>query len=403
MKFDDVKIIHVEPSGLCQAYCTRCARTTNHNSRIRNFHPYIKKEEYFKHILPFLNNTHTVVFCGNYGDSMTNPDICDIAIATAKTVKFASIHTNGGVGSANDYYEMAKSGIHIVFAVEGSSQTINEKYRRGVNFEKLIDNIEAASAGSRGLNNPNAVSFQVLAWAHSIDDIDNIIALAKKYNASLRLAEPTGITSNNTLPTYNKSGEFQEIISVYDGYRSYPSRTFFSDSSLVLSNDYIDKLLPELKAVVNWNSAVIANSSRHETLGEITAFKKPNNVVWDRAQYKNSEKFTTYDSHKSISCRSIDLGEIFVSHDMTLMPCCMIGTRITGHTTQTHTTSWNPGLIELYEDNGGQNMFDIRLRTIPEILESENFYNIGYRHISGTTVYKHCDMICGAGNACSLK
>lgn len=88
-----------------------------------------------------------IFFCGSYGDPIVHPDFLDILrdFRQKNPTLWLYIHTNGGVHDTAWWQELA----HIIdgygkidFGIDGLEDT-NHLYRRGVSFNRAIDNAQA--------------------------------------------------------------------------------------------------------------------------------------------------------------------------------------------------------------------------------------------------------------------
>ena len=144
--FEQLKIIHVEITNLCQASCPMCAR--NYHGGIAN--PLVVDQawtlEDFKTIFntEVLNTIEFVYFCGNFGDPILNselPDMCRYLRDTNPKLR-VHIHTNGGARNTKWWQELASSlpPEHlVVFGIDGLEDT-HHLYRIGTTYENVIKN-----------------------------------------------------------------------------------------------------------------------------------------------------------------------------------------------------------------------------------------------------------------------
>ena len=100
-RFEDLEQIHLEISSNCQASCPMCTR---------NVHGGLKNEllkvnnwtlEQFKTVInhEVLQQARMLYFCGNYGDPLSNNDLCDMieyAVSVKPDIEIR-IHTNASL------------------------------------------------------------------------------------------------------------------------------------------------------------------------------------------------------------------------------------------------------------------------------------------------------------------
>lgn len=158
-KFKHVTSIEMEITNYCNAFCGDCDRNTN-GGKIRDniilkhmpmesWHE-IVKEENLKYI-------HTINFNGNYGDATMHPHFIEMLkyLNKVKPDLHILLSTNGGAQTTEFWKNLAltlsKFKYHKVnFSVDGTKET-NHIYRRGVNWNKLTNNIKT-------FNNYNGIS-----------------------------------------------------------------------------------------------------------------------------------------------------------------------------------------------------------------------------------------------------
>lgn len=147
-KFNEIGAVHFELSSNCQASCPMCAR--NHHGGQEN--PLLKVQDItldlFKDIMPidFIKQLHTITMCGNFGDPLLNNDLIPIVeyIAEHNTNIRIDIHTNGSLRSKAWWSNLAQAlpSNHLVqFGIDGLEDT-HALYRVGTSFNKIIKNAD---------------------------------------------------------------------------------------------------------------------------------------------------------------------------------------------------------------------------------------------------------------------
>ena len=130
--------LHIEASSHCNARCPGCPRNA-YGYPLEGFFPEKNLElDRYDQVLQEYKDVGSILFCGNHGDPMMNPDIakfCDI-----ENIQF-TIATNGGIGRLETYELLAKQGVKIVFGIDGLEDT-NHLYRQGVNWQNLMRRVK---------------------------------------------------------------------------------------------------------------------------------------------------------------------------------------------------------------------------------------------------------------------
>ncbi len=154
IKIDAINHINAELSNYCNAACPMCARFDHKQNLIKaltnNSHTTLDdiKIRVGERVI---KNLGTFRSCGNVGDGSMNPECLDIYEFVRKINKKTSLemNTNGGARNPIFFKEMAKLGVDMTFSIDGLKHT-NHLYRRNVNWDKLMANVEAfISAGGR--------------------------------------------------------------------------------------------------------------------------------------------------------------------------------------------------------------------------------------------------------------
>jgi sulfatase maturation enzyme AslB (radical SAM superfamily) len=151
----DIKVLHLEPTDVCQAACPLCARETDTNfKKDRQHHLSMNQilkefdEEKIKHL-------DKMFMCGNYGDPAAGKHTLNIYQEFRKlnTDIVLGMNTNGGLQTTLWWHKLGRIlnqiNDYVVFSIDGLEST-NSTYRVNVNWTKLMANAEAfiAAGGS---------------------------------------------------------------------------------------------------------------------------------------------------------------------------------------------------------------------------------------------------------------
>ena len=149
--FDYFKIdeYQLEITTYCNAACPQCPRNISGGS-VNPHMPlcHLSRETIDRAFTPELcSRTRQIFFCGSYGDPIVHPDFLDILrdFRSKNPTLWLYIHTNGGVHDTAWWAELAEilNGYgKIDFGIDGLEDT-NHLYRRGVKFDKAINNAQA--------------------------------------------------------------------------------------------------------------------------------------------------------------------------------------------------------------------------------------------------------------------
>lgn len=140
--------MHIELTDKCQASCPMCARNYSggverpfvgqHDITLEQFESWFSPE--------FLKGINNFYACGNYGDPIIAKDCLEIfKYVRSCTDSRLSIHTNGSARSAKWWSNLANAlaGEHdVTFGIDGFAES-HVLYRRGTDWQKIIDNARA--------------------------------------------------------------------------------------------------------------------------------------------------------------------------------------------------------------------------------------------------------------------
>ena len=153
LKLRRIKVLHLEPTDVCQASCPLCARETDPAFNKKQQH-HLTIEHIQKHFSDRMISTLDKVFmCGTYGDPAAAKHTLDIYrwLRHLNPDITLGMNTNGAIQNTFWWHELGKlfnqPEDYVVFSIDGLEDT-NAIYRRGVDWSKLMANADAyISAG----------------------------------------------------------------------------------------------------------------------------------------------------------------------------------------------------------------------------------------------------------------
>lgn len=243
MSFDyqHLKEFQLEITTYCNASCPQCPRNINGGK----INPYLPVEHLARETIDaafgveICNRLNQVFFCGSYGDPIMHPDFLDIVkdFRAKSSTLWIYIHTNGGVRKPEWWAELAKviNGYgKIDFGIDGLEET-NHLYRRGVHFNRVIENVKAyISAGGKA-------QWNYIVFEHNEKDIDAAKSLSKELGFEDILIRSTGrFLNHQTLEEMDSWPVFAR-----EGYElKIPKNNKYRNSSMLnlpkLKEDYSD-------------------------------------------------------------------------------------------------------------------------------------------------------------------
>jgi hypothetical protein len=173
-----IKVLHVEPTDVCQAACPLCARETDPLFR-KDLKHHLKIEQIQQHFSNrVLAGLDKIFMCGNYGDPAAGYYTMDIYNYFRKINPsiVLGMNTNGSIQSTFFWHELGKlfnqSQDYCVFSIDGLEDT-NAVYRKNVNWQKLMSNAEAFIAAG------GSAHWDMLVYKHNQHQVDACEQLAR--------------------------------------------------------------------------------------------------------------------------------------------------------------------------------------------------------------------------------
>lgn len=271
-----IKKVELEITSDCNAACPGCARTLNSDLlQINSF-----SFEDLQRIFPPQDYTGVEFkFCGVLGDPIVNPDFLHMVEYLTDLGGYCEVSTNGGYNTADWWRKLGAiaakhSGlVHVHFCIDGHKET-NHIYRVNTKWNIVERNIAAFAETAPEHN---------ATWVYIVfDHNEHELETAKTHATVL-------------------------------GF-DFATRTGMRNSY----HDWIAKLGKKDKKV----------EKKITTTGKKEHSKK--NVIQDLdrfiAEYKSNkaDENETTEVLKTVVCKYIHEGEIFIASDQTMWPCCFL-------------------------------------------------------------------------------
>jgi MoaA/NifB/PqqE/SkfB family radical SAM enzyme len=207
----NVTDIHIELTDKCQASCPMCAR----NYLGGKERPFVGKneitlEKFKEWFTPeFLSQINNFYACGNYGDPIIAKDCLEIFKYVRENTNSSarlSIHTNGSARTTQWWAELAKvlEGPHdVTFGIDGYKES-HVLYRRGTNWDKIIENATAF------INAGGIAKIDTLVFEHNQHEIESFKKDMLNLGFSDINVKYTGRFYNmDKFPVYNANGKHE--------------------------------------------------------------------------------------------------------------------------------------------------------------------------------------------------
>jgi MoaA/NifB/PqqE/SkfB family radical SAM enzyme len=174
----EIKVLHLEPTDVCQAACPLCARETNML--------FDKKQQQHLSMDQILRvfsesdiaNLDKMFMCGNYGDPAAGRYTLDIyqQFRRINSNIVLGMNSNGALRNQHWWSELAnilnQPKDYVVFSIDGLEDT-NHIYRVNVNWNQLITNVKSFIAAG------GSAHWDMLIYQHNEHQVEQCRALAK--------------------------------------------------------------------------------------------------------------------------------------------------------------------------------------------------------------------------------
>lgn len=174
----DIKVLHLEPTDVCQAACPLCARETDPAFNKRQQHHIDMRKLLQVFDAEQIKKLDKMFMCGNYGDPAAGKHTLDIYQEFRKINPgiVLGMNTNGGLQNTVWWHELGRtlnqSRDYVVFSIDGLEDT-NSTYRINVDWKKLMHNATAyIQAGG-------TAHWDMLVYRHNQHQVDECEQLAK--------------------------------------------------------------------------------------------------------------------------------------------------------------------------------------------------------------------------------
>lgn len=173
-----VRVLHIEPTDVCQAACALCARETDPEFR-KDLKHHLRIEQVQAHFSDAqISKLDKVFMCGSYGDPAAGKHTLDMMrwFRTLNPDITLGMNTNGAIQSTFWWHELG--GLHTkpldycVFSIDGLEDT-NHVYRKGVDWTKLMHNARAYIAAG------GSAHWDMLVYRHNQHQVDECEQLAR--------------------------------------------------------------------------------------------------------------------------------------------------------------------------------------------------------------------------------
>ena len=177
-------IIQIEPSTLCNLHCPLCPTGSNSISRPR----ITMSMEIFDQLMAELADSLIAIYFFCFGEPFINKNLTRMIKACTKQNILSFTSTNGHfIQSMSEAIEVVESGLStMIIAVDGSSQEIYQKYRRGGELKKVKQCISLIEEAKVKLNSPYPyTNMRTVVTKDNQDDLENLKKMAEDLGVNM--------------------------------------------------------------------------------------------------------------------------------------------------------------------------------------------------------------------------
>ena len=173
-----IRVLHLEPTDVCQAACPLCARETDSNFNKSQKHHLTVNQILRVFSTKQIAKLEKMFMCGVYGDPAAGTYTLDIYryFKQLNPNITLGMNTNGALQTTFWWHGLAaimnQPNDYCVFSIDGLEDS-NHVYRKNVNWEKLMANAQAFIA-----NGGNA-HWDMLVYKHNQHQVDACEQLAR--------------------------------------------------------------------------------------------------------------------------------------------------------------------------------------------------------------------------------
>jgi MoaA/NifB/PqqE/SkfB family radical SAM enzyme len=289
----------------------------------------------------FLRNLDFILFCGNYGDPILCKDLPKITkyVNSINPETFMRIHTNGGVRSVEWWKSFALSKqVEVVFSIDGLEDT-NHIYRRGVVWDKVIENAKAF------ISNGGKAIWEYLIFKHNEHQLEEAKAFSEKVGfEKFRLKRPFGFEfyqyGFNSMRVINKDGNFSHYIEEATNANHKNKALSSTDENLTRENFDLPLFAYE-------------------------------NMLYDALITNHGPNFD-FLNDTEIQCMASDNKEIYIDASGGIHPCCFLGHSSNNASAAPEAVQY----LNWFEERYKSDFINAKKHTIKEIVNGGYFQSI---------------------------
>lgn len=340
ISYEDIQSLHIEVSSHCNAACPSCPRNYHGGQAFpwfeKKFLTLADHQKFFSD--DFVKRQKLVLYCGNYGDPTLAPELIDIcrwwlSLNPSLTIQ---INTNAGTRDRAFWSELGavfkESYGNVTFSVDGLADT-NHLYRRNVEWDKVHTAMDAYIAAG------GPAVWEFLVFEHNQHQVEEARALAHEWGfREFHPKKAMGFWARGAMPVLKRDGALD--------YYIFP-----------LADD------------VFRNRAAKSKDLSHHPVPHSDLQTSQTPAHQDLRTYPLDQDLEARFDRSRISCQTTKDGQIFVSADGLVYPCCFIGSR--QYAPNTH--SFINAQIQQFLSSAAKESYSLHHHSLQHIIDSHFF------------------------------
>lgn len=175
--FKHIKLLQVEATSRCNAWCPGCARNVDGYTLIDNFTPTDLTPQRFTEIVEQFT-IDTIDFCGTYGDAVVHPDLFSLITVAKQHSRKILLRSNASMRNTDWWASFARllsdHPHEVWFCLDGTDQSTHSRYRQATDYDRIISNAQSfIAAGGHAV-------WQFIPFAHNEHQIKDAMRLSQQ-------------------------------------------------------------------------------------------------------------------------------------------------------------------------------------------------------------------------------
>ncbi|MES2967418.1 MAG: radical SAM protein [Pseudomonadota bacterium] len=209
-RYDEIRLIHLEPTARCQAACPMCGRNiAGGRTRGNLVEDEITLDDFRAWIPDDLLARMTGLFmCGNFGEPVLARDCLEMfdQCRRANPRIGLGLNTNGSARKADFWQDLARLRVTVNFGIDGATAASHTRYRRHTNFDRILENAATfIAAGGRAV-------WDYLIFNHNEAEVDTARAMAHRMGFAKFVVKPTERFHLDHFDVLDDAGELIDVL-----------------------------------------------------------------------------------------------------------------------------------------------------------------------------------------------